>query len=343
MKNGKTDFCWETCGHDNVVSFLQSSAASGKISHAYLFVGPAGLGKYTVAQKFVGSILCQGQNSARPCGDCFCCHQLERGVHPDVYEVFRQTDEKTGKLKKNISIDQVRDLKNRLQQGSMLNSYKVAIIDGAQALTAAAANGLLKLLEEPTPKTVIILIADSVANLPPTIASRCQQLNFFPVDTRRIEDFLREKTDSAVAQKIARLSYGRPGVAMSFLENKSLLTDYDDNIKKFFTLLGADLSGRFKLVDKLVGFAAGDETQNAERVKKLLADWQLLIRDFLLISSDNEFLVANAEYLPQIKKNSGNFDFAKIKNTLLAMNRAMIGFDYNVNSKLILENLIINL
>lgn len=342
MKADGGQFDWQICGHDPVVNFLQSTVKIGRISHAYIFVGPANLGKYTVAKKFISSILCQAEAIPKPCGQCFHCQQLMRGVHPDVYEVVRLIDEKTGKLRKNIIIDQIRDLKNRLGQASMLNNYKVGIIDKADEMNTSAANALLKLLEEPTPKTLIILIADDVAHLPATVLSRCQQINFLPVDGRLVESFLAKKFPAVEVRKAARLAYGRPGVALSFAADQDSINDYDKNISSFFELAEADLGRRFRMVDKLIGLS-GSENINSQLIKKIINDWRLLLRDFLLVQSGNEYLVANIEQFDRLKRQSNNFDFLKINRLAKLINKSGAYFDYNINSRLILENIIINL
>ncbi len=341
MKVDSGQFDWQICGHDRAVNFLQSTIKTGRIGQAYVFAGPANLGKYTVAERFIATLLCQAKADVKPCGQCFHCQQLAHGVHPDVYRLTRLVDEKTGKLRKKIIIDQVRDLKNRLSQASMLNDYKVGIIDKADELNTSAANALLKLLEEPTPRTVIILIADDASRLPATILSRCQQINFFPVATRLIEAFL---TDRGVVEvrRVARLAYGRPGIAWSLVANQEQLDDHNTNISNFFLLARADLSQRFRLVDKLINFS-GNEVFNSQLIGKIINDWQLVLRDLLLVASGNEYLVADIEQLDNLKQQSKNFDFFKINKLVKLINQAGIYFDYNISSRLILENIIINL
>lgn len=335
-------FDWNICGHKNIVHFLQSAIVSQKIAHGYLFVGPAHVGKYTVAKEFIASILCQSEIGPIPCGECLHCQQLENSIHPDVYLVEKMTDEKTGKSKKNIVIDQIRDLKNRLQQATLLNDHKVAVIPEAQSINTNAANALLKVLEEPTPKTVIILIAENIDSLPQTILSRCQILKFLPIASNEIEKYLTYHESDIDKAKTARLSFGRPGLAISLSSNEEQQKKYSQNINYFFKILGSGLSQRFNIVADIIDWSK-DEVNNIKELNGLFDDWQIILRDLSLFKNNNEPLVANIDYLEIIKKQSDSFSFSKIISVLNNINQAKKYFKYNVNSKLILENLIINL
>src|SRR3989344_1191746 len=166
---------WPIVGHSHIVSYLQNSLNNLKLAHAYLFVGLDHVGKAAVAGYFINSLVCQNlevEALAVPCGECQSCRQALSGNHPDVYWLARELNEKTDKLKKNISIEQVRQLQNKLSLRSFLNSYKIAVVSEAQTLSAEAANSLLKTLEEPSARTVLILLAENLARLPQTIVSR---------------------------------------------------------------------------------------------------------------------------------------------------------------------------
>lgn len=182
-------------GHKNITSFLEKSVKNGEISHAYLFYGPSHLGKKAVASHFAEVIL------GRPIAN-----------HPDVYLVGRERDEKESKLAKNISIEQIRELERKLSLSSFLNSYKIGIIEEAETMSEEAANSLLKTLEEPTPKTVIILLSTSTSALPATIVSRCQTLKFLPVAKEKIYDHLLNLgAGRDEARDLSGISFGKPG------------------------------------------------------------------------------------------------------------------------------------
>ena len=341
--NQNSPYNWDICGHDKVVSFLSASIKNGHLGHAYIFWGASGLGKHAITDKFVKSLFCTGSDQQKANDNCFSCRQIENSLHPDVYWVDRIIDEKTGKLKRDLVIDQMRDLKSKLQQGTLLNSYKVAIISEAHLINNKAANSLLKLLEEPTPKTVIILLADNIEGLPATIISRCQVIKFLPVATDTINNYLIEKGyDQDIAKVSARLACGRPGSAINWSRDNESLNDYRDKTQLFLRLLGADLSGRLELVDELISWDK-DESININQVKDLLDCWSGVIRDLLLVGSSNDYLIANFDFLEGIKSLSSASSFIRLKKIVNQIKQLKMFLDDNLSSRNLLENLIINL
>ncbi|NBS41648.1 AAA family ATPase, partial [bacterium] len=147
-------------GHERIVERLKRQAEQGRLAHAYLFIGQEGVGKTAVAMGLIGS-------------------------GSDFQQVSRREDEKTGKLKVTISVDQIRELRDRLSLTSFSGETKAAFIEEADRLSDGAANALLKTLEEPRGDTVIILRAETLESVSQTIASRCQVLRFCPVPSER--------------------------------------------------------------------------------------------------------------------------------------------------------------
>ena len=341
MKTANQQFNWDICGHENIVHFLQSSINSQNVSSSYLFAGPSHLGKETVARKFIASLLCTTKEKNLPCGGCLNCRQLQSGLHPDFYTVAKEINIKTEKLRREIVIDQIRNLKYKLQQATLFNGYKAALITEAQLMNLNAANALLKVLEEPTKNTVIIILADDLTNLPQTILSRCQVLRFLPVAKGEIKSYL-EKTKAKDADLIARQAHGRPGLALTLANDKEFAKANKNNIESFFKASQTDLNSRLTLLDKLVDWDK-DEAVNVSRLNTLLEAWQTVIRDIILIKSANEPLVANAKHLAELKELSATWNFLKIRFILSKISQCSDYLFSNINSKSVLENLIINL
>lgn len=348
MSEGKFDqsseqsvkFLWDICGHEPIVDFLKSAIAKSNPSHAYIFAGQDGLGKYAVAEKFALSLFCSSAEH-RPCGECSGCRQALNKVHPDFFLVNRLIDEKTGKLKREIVIDQIRDLKHRLSQASLLNGYKVAIVRGADDLNINSANSLLKLLEEPTKRTVIILIVKDANNLPKTVASRCQVLQFLPVPTEKISIYLQEKgTSPERSGRLAHLSLGRPALAIDWLTNYEGADDFRKKLESFYSLAEKDLASRLKEFDKLVDFS-NDESSNLLKVGELLDVWQVALRDLLLFNSSNERLLADQSR--SARKIATTFNWGKIMQTHYQINACRKLLESGVSSKNALENLVIQI
>jgi len=160
----------EVVGQDHVKEVLEAALRSGRTGHAYLFSGPRGVGKTTTARLLAMALNCQDEDAAtRPCGRCEACVSIRGGRHPDVTELDAAS---------NNSVDDVRELRERVRLASLRGGTRVWILDEAHMLSTAAANALLKTLEEPPPGLVFVLATTEPERLPPTVLSRCQHFRF---------------------------------------------------------------------------------------------------------------------------------------------------------------------
>jgi DNA polymerase-3 subunit delta' len=195
----------------------------------YLFTGGAHVGKATVAQWFATGLLCLGEN--RPCGKCTGCQQIQNNVHPDYYSVDVAED------KRDISVEQVHELRQWLSQTSLLGGRRVAIIKTADRLSLPAANATLKLLEESSASAVVLLVSESVEALPATVVSRCQIIRLQPVTSRQISEALAQLGATAqVAERLASASYGQPGLAFTWLADPQQLEDYQRSLAQLASM-----------------------------------------------------------------------------------------------------------
>jgi DNA polymerase-3 subunit delta' len=157
---------------------LAARAAGGTLPHALLACGPAGLGKRALVDAFVRARLCETPRDGRACGSCRACRLLAAGTHPDRMLVTLEPNPKTGVMRKEIVVDQIRGLSAHLAMASQLGGWQVAVIDPADEMNPASQNALLKTLEEPSDASLIVLIADQPWRLSATIRSRCQRVDF---------------------------------------------------------------------------------------------------------------------------------------------------------------------
>ncbi|MFQ6672676.1 MAG: DNA polymerase III subunit delta', partial [Candidatus Tectimicrobiota bacterium] len=194
-------------GHARVLERLRRSLAVGRVAHAYLFVGPEGVGKATVARAFAAALTCPAE-SGEGCGGCPSCRRLAAGTHPDVHVVEAKGQE--------VKIEQVRALQGALAYRPSLARRAVAIVPQAERLTLGAANALLKTLEEPPGETVVVLVAPTASLLPPTVVSRCEQVSFTPLPQEELASFLvdRRGLTAEAAALTAALAAGRVGLAL---------------------------------------------------------------------------------------------------------------------------------
>lgn len=176
-------------------------------SHAYLFAGPEGVGKFRLAVRFAQGLACP-QAIEKPCS-CQSCRQIAAGTHPDVHLLLPQGD--------TLKLEEAKRLRDWGQLQPLVLRWVINIIDQADRLTAEASAALLKLLEEPPPQVINILVTSRPQFLLPTILSRCQRLSFQTVPTDQIEQWLRQQ-GCAEAEAVARIAAGRPGEALRWAE-----------------------------------------------------------------------------------------------------------------------------
>ncbi|MBK8575342.1 MAG: DNA polymerase III subunit delta' [Elusimicrobia bacterium] len=221
-------------GQDAAVNQLAASIHAGRVPHAYLFTGPAGVGKKTAARAWAKTLFCQNPRSAAiPCGICVACQKIETGGHPDLLWVdfARQATllKETVDKQKSIKIGTVREMEHALRLKPLESRVKIAILTPADSLGDDAAHALLKIVEEPPPGTHIVLISCEAGSLLPTIRSRCQRVRFRPLAAEVVKDILsRNHGDRSVAE-IERAAQGADGSvdkAKALLEEGSGL-DFD--------------------------------------------------------------------------------------------------------------------
>jgi len=198
------------------VQWQQLNNRKNNLPHALLLTGHSGLGKFIFAQTFAQAVLCE-QPQPFACGQCHACHLLSAGSHPDLYTV---QPEEAGKT---IKVDQVRKLAQQLQKTATLGGYQIAIIKPAEAMNNAAANALLKTLEEPPGRVVILLISHHPALLRATIRSRCQHIKFFISEQHIAHDWLSQQLpESQTVDLLLRLTDYAPLAALTLAQSEQL-------------------------------------------------------------------------------------------------------------------------
>jgi DNA polymerase-3 subunit delta' len=213
-------------GHDRVVERFRLALERGRLASSFLFVGPAGIGKRSFAVALARTLLCETRPEAAmdPCGQCAGCVQVTAGTHPDLIQVAKPKDKSFLPLELLIG-----DKEHRMRQGlchdiglkPFAAGRKVALIDDADHLNAEGANCLLKTLEEPPPRSVLILIGTSPARQLPTIRSRCQLVRFQPLAEATVAELLLatgHAADAAEARRLAAHGQGSPERAIELAD-----------------------------------------------------------------------------------------------------------------------------
>ncbi|MBI4435447.1 AAA family ATPase [Candidatus Uhrbacteria bacterium] len=248
-------------GHHRIQTILSRMLTGGSLPHALLFVGPEGVGKATIVYQLVKVLL----------GSL---------THPDFLTLERFVDEKTGKRKSQISVEQVRELNARLGLSSLSGGWKVVFIEEASALSMGAVNALLKTLEEPKGKVLFLLRAGSTDALPATVVSRCQTIRFGIVRRSEIvEGLVKMGFAKADAQAATAQSLGRPGRAIRFLKESSYQAEITTGLNQAVAFFSGSLPKRLHQVMELI---PKGEIEKDEVLSSLIDQWELVCRDVLL-------------------------------------------------------------
>jgi DNA polymerase III subunit delta' len=334
------NFNWPVIGHQKITGFLQRNIANSSFAHAYLFHGSNGIGKTAVAALFAKSLLCLNEGESLPCNSCRSCEQFDKLIYPDLFVVERELNEKTDKKKQFISVNQIRELLEKINKRSFLNSYKIVIIKEAHLLNKEASNSLLKTLEEPTQKTVIILISDNRDLILPTIQSRCQMIKFMPIGSSDIYDYLvkNNQTDRTTAKEISRLVHGRLDLAKNLAQSKEDFYDLKQLNIDFLDLFAKNLAQRFIYIEKLLG-----KKSTIEDVNKHLDRLIVLYRDLLLVLNFNNNLLVNTYLEEKLLKIAERYSQNKIVEIIRIIEKAKGLVSKNINPKLVFENILIYL
>lgn len=212
--------------HQQQWSFISRCLEMDRLAHALIIEGPSGCGKTSFANNMAAKLLCN-TDQPQACGQCRSCQLLagEDRAHPEFMDITFEINPKTGKLRTEITVDQIRNLIGQLQLTNTISARKIAFIHPADALNKSAANALLKSLEEPVGKdTVLILVTDDPGRLPVTVRSRCQVISIGQPDREVVEAWLQQLSgkNGEVVNAAIDAAGGSPLRAAQFLESPEM-------------------------------------------------------------------------------------------------------------------------
>jgi DNA polymerase-3 subunit delta' len=322
---------WNLFGHEWAVDMLKKHVAKGTTRHAYLFCGPPGLGRRTLALRFAQALNCQNPVDAGiPCGQCRDCKQIASMQHADL--TVLQADSEGGVLK----VDQIRDTRRIMNLKPYQSKYRVAIFLRFQEANDNAANALLKTLEEAPSYAVLILTADNPEQLLPTIVSRCEVLRLRPLPIEEVRKDLESRgVESDRARLIAHISGGRPGYARRLIESDSLLEKREERLNDLLTLLPASRVEKFKYADQL--------SKEKDSMRQTILFWLSYWRDVMLRTAQAEAPLVNVDRNVEIEELAGRLDLSAARSVVGKLENALEKMERNVNPRLLAEVLLLDL
>ncbi len=322
----------EVLGHQQNKEFLQKLLKPGSRPHALLFYGMGGIGKKMLALHFAKTFLCKSADK-KPCGICESCRLMDiennSFAHPDFYLL---TAEEAGK---DIKIEQVKEMAKQAAFAPVLSEHKVCIIDDAGQMTAEAANSLLKLLEEPPPGWLFILITQQAERLLPTVLSRVVRLRFDAPSSSSVQQILKAKGITQNTQVLAALAGGSPGRALSY------------NQADIFAIRreALDLLKKLPLQNPFGYIAALGWGEKYDRAAALLLTEQFiyLLRDVLLLQSGAGGQVYNTDIMTGLDGIAADWPLHTARQGVNAAQEAWQNINKNVSAKNVLEALVLKL
>lgn len=343
-----TKYYWDDIiGHQKSILQLEKDILNNNLSHAYLFTGPAEVGKYAIAQKFANILICK-KDYCRSCKDCI---EFKNNLHPDVITVnklwidkvndnleklaassnFNQIHRAKKKAKTDvISIGDIRSFSQKIYEKKQ-SKYKICLIRNLERLQPVGANALLKILEEPPEGTIFILTSSYPEKILTTILSRVRKVSFSNVTDQVILEKLQTQTDAENLGEIITIAQGRPPVAVKLLKNYSLFEKEKNRFHHIAGILSKpELKSDFIFIEKLL------ESQN--EIERFLAALTRFLRTLILEKSRGQ-----ASLSPTQGGLSQKITYANLIKMQNKTQETQKMLQQNINKRLVLENLILDL
>lgn len=338
----------EISGQEGVVGVLKNAIKTGRISHAYLFCGPRGTGKTTTAKLLAKMVNCTNPIDGEPCGKCESCLSIFNNTNDDIIEIDAAS---------NNGVDEIRELRDKINLVPSNSKYKVYIIDEVHMLTVGAFNALLKTLEEPPSHVIFVLATTETYKVPLTISSRCQKFRFdkITVDNivKRLEEICNiEKivVSSDILNEIARLTDGGMRDAINLLDQLVSYKGNDITINDVYDITGLvsyeiiyelllssynkDMSSIVKILD--------DINYSGKNISKFIEEIILFLKDVLVYKNITDYSL-NLDKLNKVKEISDLYDNNLIYNYVNELNNVLNNIKNSSYPLLLLEVALIKL
>ena len=343
---------WNLIGHEWAVDMLKKHVIHGTTRHAYLFAGPPGIGRRTLALRFAQALNCATPSEPGvPCGQCRDCKQIEEMKHADLNVIkplikAREGDQEiildpkgekfTPDLNGEIRIFQIRYIQKFVNLRPYNSKHRVLIFLRFHQASIEASNALLKTLEDAPAYAVLILTADTPEQLLPTIVSRCEVLRLRPLKIDEVRQALEEKGfESQQSKWIAHISGGRYGYARQLIGSESLLLEREEHLNDLQRLISASRVEKFAYAEKL--------SKNKDTMRQALLIWLSYWRDVMLSTSRATTPLVNMDRNLEIENIASQMDLSSARLMVRGLESTLEKLDGNVNTRLLAEVLLLDL
>ncbi len=321
---------WEIAGHEWAARLLQKHIASSDVRHAYLFTGPAGVGRRTLALQFAQALNCL--NPPEPggfCGECRACRQTAAMQQTDLAVI--QAEKEGGVLK----VESIREVQHTLSLLPYESRYRVALFLRFQEANPNAQNALLKTLEEAPQRVVLLLTADLAESLLPTITSRTEILRLRPLAINQLQAELeRRELGKEDARLLAHLAGGRLGYALRLKDNPAFLDLRRSLIEDLLNLLGASRGERFAYAELIA--------KDRETLREVYQVWLSFWRDLMLHCASADLPLVNLDMADEVDRLAWQVELDTAHACVTDLEQAIARLDGNLNARLLTEVLLLD-
>lgn len=321
----------EIVGHEQIKEHLQTAIRDDKPFHAYIFQGDVGVGKETMARTFAAGLQCRQGDENSPCKDCVSCHQIESGNHPDVIWVSRD--------RASLGVEEIREqLCNTMDIKPFSSEYKIYIVMEAERMTEAAQNALLKTIEEPPEYGVVILLTSNISELLPTIQSRCLTLEFRPLSTVTVENFLTTQCQipDYLAKASAAFAQGNLGKAVRYAKSEDFIECKNQVLSLLRRIGDIDITEMMEIIKDL--------GTRKDEIRDYIDLMELWYRDVLLFkATKNINSLFFQEEMAHISREASMRSYEKIEEILQAFDKAKTRLRANVSFDVAMELMLLTL
>ena len=334
---------WPVWGHDTAIEGLKDAIARDRVRHAYLFAGPDGVGKTTLALAFASALVCLAPpRPAAACGVCLGCRKVTRGVHPDVQTFSLVTQaaaaEKTGSKNTSLTIETVREIASGTALRPTEARWRVILVEDAETLQEAAQEAFLKTLEEPPRFVILILLCDDPELLLPTIRSRCEvvELRRVPCETV-VASLLAAGAPPEIANQISDQTGGLPGLARRVADDPKQLRLATEALDRALSWIGADGYGRLVTAVRI-----GDGF--SKRRSEVFADLETVLgvwRDLLLLHAAQHPHLTYRGIAERLHALAGGWTLSDLHRAVSATLTCIADLEANVRPRLALESMVL--